>query len=332
MDIEDFDAVFRGSEDGYDKDHVDSILSHQAYLGGKLFFQRLLELLKIKWRGIYPPATPSAVHDLHKRIISSETAVHNKQCLLYYILKDLSPTFKGDSDLATDFATAVHLEHKFWTFLEGIWALDNLAFDTAVGYLTHPAIIPTFPDEIMLALLIPRAPRGDPIESSAHVLPMAYYNCAKPPLVNENAKKEFVRYMADRSVTETFYWIRGRPDHERKHLLEILIEQALEPPIQRVENTMYKREDRAEELVSLPFGEEEEAWVERFLTEGKGRHFKGAADTVVMRRMATGRFADVGKEGGKKGKKIGAVNWEVLREGVRKGMGPRVEDGEAFMA
>lgn len=48
MDIEDFHSVFRGAEGGYNKRLVEEISKHQAYLGGKLFFQRLLELLGIK--------------------------------------------------------------------------------------------------------------------------------------------------------------------------------------------------------------------------------------------------------------------------------------------
>lgn len=265
--------------------------------------------------------------ELHKRIISSETTLHNKQCLLYYILKDLAPSYSGSTDLADDFARAVHLENKFWTFLEGIWALDHLEFETAVGYLTHPAIIPTFPDEIMLALLNQKMYDGTEITAATNVLPMAYYNCANPPLVNEQAKIEFVRYMADRDVTETFYWIRGRPDHERKQLLEILIEESLTTPVGRVANSEYKREDRAEDLVSLPFDEEEEKWVEVFLTEGKGRNFSRARDTVLMRRMATGRFREAVEDRKIVGERIDHVNWDVLKDGVRRGLGPRKDEG-----
>src|SRR5689334_6712612 len=108
-------------------------------------------------------------------------ALHYKHCLLFYLLKDLSPTYHDDSELAAAFAGQVHLEKRYWTFIEGLWALDQMQFETAVGNLTHPSIIPTFPDEIMLALLNPRniAPE---ITNAEYILPMAYYNCAKPPL------------------------------------------------------------------------------------------------------------------------------------------------------
>ncbi|KAF2470432.1 uncharacterized protein BDR25DRAFT_393921 [Lindgomyces ingoldianus] len=329
MDLEDFDAVFRGSETGYDKDTVDEILQNQGQLGGKLFFQRLLELLGIKWRKVYPPPTTAALHDLHARIISAPISLHNKQCLLFYILKDLTPSYQDQTELASAFASSVHLEKRFWTFLEGLWALDHLELETAVGYLTHPFIIPTFPDEIMLALLNQRLmPEG--VTNAEYVLPMAYYNCAKPPLVCEAAKTEFVRYMADRDVTETFYWIRGRPDHERRQLLEVLVEETLEPPIQRISNEAYAREDRAEEFVSLPFDAVEEAWVEAFLTEGKGRNYRGAQDTVIMRRMATGRLRDAVGDRQVKGKRIEHVNWDVLKDGVRRGLGPRKDEVNPF--
>lgn len=248
------------------------------------------------------------------------------------MLKDLSPSHHGPEELATAFASNVHLEKRFWTFIEGLWELDHLQFETAVGNLTHPSIIPTFPDEIMLTLLN-RRHYGAPVNES-DVLPLAYYNCAKPPLVKDDVKVEFVKYMAARNVTETFYWIRARPEYEHKPLLEILIEETLERSAWAgsVAEGGYSREEKAMEFVSLPLDDAEEKWVDAFLTEGKGRNFRGAADTVMVRRIATGRLQQAASDITTKGRKHGQVNWDLLKDGVKRGLGPRKDDESPFVA
>jgi hypothetical protein len=277
---------------------------------------------------LYPPKNNQQLHNLHERIISAETSLHNKHCLIFYLLKDLSPQHHGSTELATGFARDVHLEKRFWTFIEGLWALDHLEFRTAVENLTHPSIIPTFPDEILFTLLKGRDKLGSVgVQKGAEddILPLAYYNCVKPPLEDQKVRDEFAKYMSGRNVTETYYWIRDRPDHEHKPLLEILIEQTLERSAwsSGAEDELYTREEKAVEFVSLPFSEEEEEFVEKFLTEGRGRTYQGAQDTVLMRRIAMGRLVDVASETGTRGRKHDGVNWEMLKDGVKRGLGPR---------
>jgi hypothetical protein len=286
-------------------------------------------------RRAYPPKNTQHLHDLHERIISAETSLHNKHCLIFYLLKDLSPQHHGPTELATSFARAVHLEKRFWTFIEGLWALDHLEFRTAVEHLTHPSIIPTFPDEILLTLMKGRDKlAGVGIEKSNEddILPLAYYNCVKPPLDDSKVRDEFAKYMSDRNVTETYYWIRERPDHEHKHLLEILMEQILERSAWAIasDDEPYPRSDKAVEFVSLPFTEDEEAFVEKFLTEGRGRSFQGAGDTVLMRRIAMGRLSGVASENATRGRRLDGLSWEVLKDGVKAGLGPR-KDEEGFV-
>ncbi|KAF2827387.1 hypothetical protein CC86DRAFT_455059 [Ophiobolus disseminans] len=332
LDIEDFDAVFRGVT--YTQGVVSQIQEFQHALGGRTFFERLLDVLKVKNFKIYPPKNHQQLQELHKRIISAETTLHNKHCLIFYLLKDLSPQHHEATELATGFARDVHLEKRFWTFIEGLWALDHLEFRNAVENLTHPSIIPTFPDEILLTLL----KTGDRLGIAGmqknpddDILALAYFNCVKPPLDDQKTRIEFAKYMSTRNVTETYYWIRTRPQYEHKPLLEILIEQTLERSTWSgsVENVAYTREDKALELVSLPLSEEEEEFFEKFLTEGKGRTFIGATDTLLMRRVAMGRLADVANEASTRGRKYDGLNWEILKDGVKRGLGPR-KDAEGF--
>ncbi|KAL1595601.1 hypothetical protein SLS59_008239 [Nothophoma quercina] len=327
LDVEDFDAVFQGLN--YTDGLVHQIQENQHSLGGQTYFERLLELLKIKGRKAYPPKSPQQLYDLHQRIVSSETTLHNKHCLIFYILKDLSPQHHEGDELATEFARNVHLEKRFWTFIEGLWALDRLEFATAVGNLTHPSIIPTFPDEIMFTLLKGRehlnkvnVQKGEQDE----VLPLAYFNCVRPPLEDQKVRNEFAKYLSRRNVTETYYWIHTRPEYEQKPLFEILIEQTLEKSVLDQGEEVYTREDKAMELVSLPFSEDEEEFVEKYLTEGKGRGFRNAEDTVMIRRIAMGKLTKVADDQGIRGRKVDGVNWDSLKNGIKRGLGPRAEE------
>jgi hypothetical protein len=251
--------------------------------------------------------------------------LHYKHCLLFYLLKDLSAQVHEPTELADDFAQAASLENRFWTFVEGLWALDHLQCETAVGHLTHPSIIPTFPDEILLVLLncVPTTS-----ERNGEILPLAYYNCANPPLASEEVKTEFVKYMARRNVTETFFWIRDRPEYEQKQLLGTFIKEILQGSLLEGEKEgALSREEKAAELVGLPFTDEEESWMETFLTEGDGRAYTNAADTVLMRRIATGRLYVAASDVQAKNRKHDHLTWEILKDGVKKGLGPRTGDG-----
>jgi len=156
---------------------------------------------------------------------------------------------------------------------------------------------------------------------------MAYFLSANPPLVDSHVRDEFVKYMARRDLTETFYWIRGRPYAERRHLFELVVARSLDSSIM---TTKEMRTEMAMELVQLPFCEEEEEWFEGFLLEGQGRNLQGARDTVLVRRIATGRVGEAVKEEGGRGRRLDAVDWEVLRDGLRRGLGPRVDEGSRY--
>ena len=74
------------------------------------------------------------------------------------------------------------------------------------------------------------------------------------------------------------------------------------------------------ELIHLPLDEEEEQWFEEFLNEGKGTTLYGAKDTLMMRKIAKGQVREAVDLGSKlSGRKIDGLNWDALREGLRKG-------------
>ncbi|KAF2675909.1 hypothetical protein K458DRAFT_447784 [Lentithecium fluviatile CBS 122367] len=325
-DVENFDAVFEHG--GYSESLVNDIQTNQHALGGRTFFERLLDVLGIKLdRRMYPPSTPTILLDLHMRITNSRISLHYKHCLIFYMLKDISSSSPSMPDVAQAMAKNVHLDKRFYSFIEGIWELDHLQFETAVQNLTYPGLIATFPDEILMVLLT-RGGMGVGGRGGAggakQGLAAAYFECVNPPLKSEAVRREYAAYLARRNVTEMYYWIRSRPDEEHYPLLEILVQETLSREHAH-DDPLYPREDKAEELVSLPFTEEEEDWLEQFLSEGRGRALRGAEDTVNVRRIANGKFAEFVGANGSKGRRYGGVNWEGLRDGVRRGIGARGE-------
>jgi hypothetical protein len=83
-------------------------------------------------------------------------------------------------------------------------------------------------------------------------------------------------------------------------------------------------------LVGLPFNEEEEEWFEKYLIEGDGRNCNGANETLLIRRMATGRLKEAASVGGLRRMKTDHVQWGALKDGIQRGLGPRSDVGTPF--
>lgn len=78
------------------------------------------------------------------------------------------------------------------------------------------------------------------------------------------------------------------------------------------------RSRRAMELVGLPLDEDEEQWFEDVLLQGNASTLPGSKDTVMMRRLATGRLEGIAPElESLGGKKIDGLNWDDLRGSIR---------------
>lgn len=78
------------------------------------------------------------------------------------------------------------------------------------------------------------------------------------------------------------------------------------------------RSRRALELISLPFDETEEEWFEDVLLRGSVRTLHGAKDTVMMRRLATGKLSNLSTDlEALSGKKVDGVNWDVLKQSMQ---------------
>lgn len=79
------------------------------------------------------------------------------------------------------------------------------------------------------------------------------------------------------------------------------------------------------ELVNLPLDQEEEGWFEFFLTKGEGRGLKRARDTLMMRRIGTGKFSQAISPDFDGGKTSDGLSWAMMQHALRQGLGPRVD-------
>ncbi|MCJ1437680.1 hypothetical protein MMC27_007067 [Xylographa pallens] len=266
---EEFDAVF-GAEPSlaYQEQLLHSIHKHRRLLENELFFDRLLkavgidqgtspllehiltpEALTRKASKLYPPRSNNDLRILFDRITSSTSPDHQKQSLVYYILRDLP----SDRTSAEAFAEISYLPDKYQTFIDGIWYLDRLKLEANAPYNSS-------------------------------------------------------------SLTEAFYFSRRRGSLQHHQLFEQLI------TFVHANSAGSVRASRALELIHLPLGEDEEQWFEEFLNEGKGSTLYGAKDTLMMRKIAKGQVREAVGLGSKlSGRKIDGLNWDVLREGLRKG-------------
>ena len=70
----------------------------------------------------YPPKNNHDLRHLHKQVVSSSVPDHQKQAVMYYLLKDC----RGTNDAATQFARRCYLPENYRLFIEGLWHLDHL--------------------------------------------------------------------------------------------------------------------------------------------------------------------------------------------------------------
>ncbi|MCJ1466516.1 hypothetical protein MMC07_005136 [Pseudocyphellaria aurata] len=307
-DFDQFEAVFGFKSDvAYNQQTIDDIVRNRRTLENLLFIDRLLKALGIdKASKLYPPRSAFDLRNLHERIVASESPDHHKQSIFYYILKDLAHLSRH---AAEGFARATYLPEKFKIFIDGIWYMDRLKFERALEHLTEPALIPTFPEDILYTLCR-FAPEND------CSLPLAYFHTVSPCIASNKVLEAFFLIVCRASVTEAFFFSREQGEFIHRNLFEKLINFVL------VDSTGTIRAKRSVELINLPFDNVENNWFEEYLKDGKGRTLSGASDTIIMKGLATGDSTFLLEHGQSiAGRKIAGVNWATIRESLQHGPG-----------
>lgn len=136
---------------------------------------------------------------------------------------------------------------------------------------------------------------------------MAYYFTAAPPLEDQKTLSAYFSMLCDNNFHYAYHFCQTRVNSERKSLFEQLIVSALSPNADQTAS-------RAETLIGLPLSEMEVLWFEDFLLHRNGSSCQGAKDSVVMRRIATGRdYDDLQSLQRFRGSKIDGINWVDVR-------------------
>lgn len=183
--------------------------------------------------------------------------------------------------------------------------LTTVLAQKALEYITHPSLVPDFPDEIITAL-VRHAPDGDP------TLALAYFNTVQPILRTSSALELLFEAMARTNVTEALLFSRARPEHSRQLLFEQLIGTVVASDHQAGEI------GSAGDLAFLPLEPIEEAWFEEYLINGDGKGLKRGKETLLARKIARGRLAEVGKQ------RVGG-QWAPIVQGIRAGLEGHME-------
>ncbi|KAL8831235.1 MAG: hypothetical protein Q9191_000982 [Dirinaria sp. TL-2023a] len=280
--IEDFDQIFNGEADvAYPDDESKRIRHHRRSLEGELFVDRLLRAL-----GIQDP------------IVKSHSPDHHKQSLLYYLLRDLRQVL--ETRRAEDYAQSSLLPNTYKTLVDGLWFFDRLKFERALSFLTEPSLTPTFPQDILYTL----CKHSTENDTS---LPLAYYHSVPVSITSGETLEAFFDVLCHSSISEAYQFSRAKGEIIHSKLLRRLVKFVF------AQSQGAERESRSVELITLPFTEVEETWLEKYLGEEEGKNFQGAADTLTMRSLATGRFNHIHNESElHRDRSINGLNWAKL--------------------
>ena len=242
---------------------------------------------------VYPCPSNASLRALHHTIVTSPAPGHIRSSLIYYLLKDLSKSAISATDYAETRSGIIPPMYRI--YIDGVWALDNLDLQTAVGHLASPQINnPGFPGEIMYHIC-------NLSKASDPGLALAYFDSTSPPLENKEHVTALFSCYLRANITEAFFWAGTHTDEIHKMLLEQLI------IFVHADAGGELRSNRAMELLALPMSTQERNWSMNFLRDGRGRSLYGARDTLIMLDVEQGVTG--GMHGGRM---VDGVNWSVL--------------------
>ncbi|RVX75383.1 hypothetical protein B0A52_00736 [Exophiala mesophila] len=303
---QEFNTVWRHASDfSLEQKAIDNIVRHRKEFGDELFFDRIWKSIGLTQpsKKSYPPRSNQDLRSLWTKIVQSPAPDEQKLALIYYILLDSRQTLKTSP--ADTFIRKTHLPQKYELLILGLWELDHAQFSRALEHLADPTLTLPFADQILVALL--KHPKSDPS------LATAFYICVSPPLEDPKALDAYSDLLSSKSPIQAVYLARRQDQTNHKRLLDKLVVKILQ------EKTPNRRAEQATLLVGMALTKQEEEWLEQCLLSGPASKLPGASDTVLVRRIATGKLsAEDGEAIGRlKGEKIDGVNWENVRQSIQ---------------
>ncbi|KAJ1962019.1 hypothetical protein GGI12_002915 [Dipsacomyces acuminosporus] len=148
--------------------HIRNALAEQRRrMDGELFIDLLLRMAGIAGMGsasAYPPRTPAEQRTLVERIGASELDDLKQNCILYYLLLDLSaePLVSAhgsyieaadesaiESSVAFEYAHDMLIPRHFEYLMRGYWLMDHGQTSVGVSYLADPSVIADWAPKIL---------------------------------------------------------------------------------------------------------------------------------------------------------------------------------------
>lgn len=315
-----FDAVFeKASKWTYEQNALQAISRNRQNMEGVLFFDRIWGSLGLKHgkkpseapmgfrthgvaaTKLYPPKSNQELRKLFDTVVNAPAPDHQKHAIIYYVLKDCKPL----TDHGETFARKVYLPRKYKLLIGGLHDLDHGQPKQSLELLTDPSLTPTFSDQILCTLL-----QNPKIDGS---LAIAYYITVCPPLADQKTLNAYFSFLCDTNIVQAYNFCQMRVDSERKTLFEQLTLSALSP---KGDQTVF----RAETMIGLPFSDMEVLWFEDFLLHGRGSSCHGAKDSVIMRRIATGRdYTELQSLQRFRGQEVDGISWVDVRTKFQEG-------------
>jgi len=247
----------------------------------------------------YPPRSIATLKALFNLITTSQHLDSlKKHSLIYYLLLDL-PSRRA----ASDFASRVHLPHNFIDLVTALHCLDTLSLNDALQHLTSPAITPPIPEKIVKTLY----------KHGSASMVATFMTCVQPELESSESVEIYFTAQMELSPEGAFLYARtGVPGYLKAPFLKKLISYCI--TVNPAVNAL--------KLLNLPF-EEEEKYI--FVEALKGSGLEVARDTLMVWQMHQGRVEEALKGTRKAAARgeVGGLDWGVLGEGLRRGVGGR---------
>ncbi|KAG0376145.1 hypothetical protein BGX24_008215 [Mortierella sp. AD032] len=178
----------------YSDSELREIEQRRKQLGGKLFYDRLLEFVNVKTGILYPPKDHSQQRNLWTNIyVYGNLESDNRNCLAYYLLKN------QHGDVSEQFLQEYRIPPKFVDLINGFWALDHFDFKTAVLYLSRPGLTVDWIEDVVEAI----AQHGSP------QLARQFIVAADLDYTSDKFIETKMKILIETDFTEAFYYQRS---------------------------------------------------------------------------------------------------------------------------
>ncbi|KAG0004164.1 hypothetical protein BGZ79_010120 [Entomortierella chlamydospora] len=178
----------------YTDSELAEIEDRRQQLGGKLFYDRLLEFVELEAGVLYPPRNHAQQRNLWTNIyFNGKLNADNRNCLAYYLLKN------QHGSISEQFLKEYMIPPKFVDLMNGFWALDHFEFKNAVLYLSRPGLTVDWIEEVIEAIY----------EHGSPQLARQFIVAANLNLTSDQFVDVKMRILLECDFTEAFYFQRS---------------------------------------------------------------------------------------------------------------------------